>query len=243
MLPRFDAGPSVSARGLSFRPRIVPTLAAVAMVALTASLGRWQLGRAEEKTAIQSLLEARMAERPVAVTGAIDAESMRYRRATAAGEFWPEGQLFIDNQQDQGRAGYHVLTPLALAAGGPYLLVNRGWVARGAQYPKPPVVDVPRGRVEVAGLLAPPVKRFLELSADVIDGPVWQNLKLDQWHVRTGKEALALVLVAETPGAGLSRVIERPAENIDKHRGYAFQWFALAAAVVALWLVVNWRKR
>jgi len=243
MLPRFDASPSVSARGLSFRPRLVPTLAAIAMVALTASLGRWQLGRAGEKTAIQSLLEARMAERPVAVAGAIDAESMRYRRATAAGEYWPEGQVFIDNQQDQGRAGYHVLTPLALAASGPYLLVNRGWVARGAQYPKPPAVDVPRGRVEVAGLLAPPVKRFLELSSDVIDGPVWQNLKLDQWRVRTGKEALALVLVAETPGAGLSRVIERPAENIDKHRGYAFQWFALAVAVVALWLAVNWRKR
>jgi surfeit locus 1 family protein len=92
-------------------------------------------------------------------------------------------------------------------------------------------------------MLAPPVKRFLELSADVIDGSVWQNLKLDQWRSRTGKEVLALVLVAETPGAGLSRVIERPAENIDKHRGYAFQWFALAGAVVVLWVVVNLRRR
>jgi surfeit locus 1 family protein len=213
------------------------------MIALTAGLGRWQLGRAEEKAAIQSLLEARMADTPVVVTGAIDAESMRYRRAIAAGEYWAEGQVFLDNQQDQGRAGYHVLTPLALAAGGPYLLVNRGWVARGAQYPKPPAIEVPRARVHVAGLLAPPVKRFLELSADVIDGSVWQNLKLDQWRSRTGKEVLALVLVAETPGAGLSRVIERPAENIDKHRGYAFQWFALAGAVVVLWVVVNLRRR
>lgn len=233
----------MSARGFSFRPRAIPTLAAIAMVALLASLGRWQLGRAEEKTAIQSLLEARMAGKPVAVAGALDAEALRYRRATAAGEYWADGQIFLDNQQDQGRAGYHVLTPLALGPGGPYLLVNRGWVARSAQYPRPPAVDVPRGRVEVAGLLAPPLKRFLELSGDVVDGAVWQNLKLDAWRNRTGKQALALVLVAETPDAGLSRVTERPAENIDKHRGYAFQWFALVAAVLVLWVALNVKRR
>jgi len=232
----------MSTRAFTFRPRAIPTLAAVAMIALTSSLGRWQVGRAEEKTAIQALLEARMAEPPVAVTGAIDAEAMRFRRATASGAYWAAGQIFLDNQQDKGRAGYHVLTPLALAPGGPYLLVNRGWIARGAQYPKPPEVEVPQGRVEVAGLLAPPVKRFLELSTHVIDGAVWQNLKLDAWRSRTGKEALPLVLVAASPGSGLAEVIERPAENIDMHRGYAFQWFALAAAVAVLWVVLNVKR-
>jgi surfeit locus 1 family protein len=229
-------------RALTFRPRVVPTLAAVAMIALTSSLGRWQLGRAEEKTAVQAELEARMAEKPVAVGGMIDAEAMRYRRATASGEYWAGGQVYLDNRQDQGRAGYHVLTPLALAPGGPYLLVNRGWIARGAEYPRPPAVAVPQGRVEVAGLLAPPVKRFLELSADVIDGAVWQNLKLDAWRSRTGKEVLPLVLVAAIPDTGLLEVVERPAENIDMHRGYAFQWFALASAVAVLWIVLNVKR-
>jgi surfeit locus 1 family protein len=243
MLPRFAGAPAVSARAFSFHPRAIPTLAAIAMIALTASLGRWQLGRAGEKVAIQSLLEARMSEQPVVVTGALDAEAMRYRRATASGEYWAGGQVFLDNQQDLGRAGYHVLTPLALAPGGPYLLVNRGWVARGAQYPKPPAVDLPHGRVEVAGLLVPPVKRFLELSGDVIDGSVWQNLKLDQWRNRTGKDVLALVLVSDSPAAGLVKVAERPAENIDMHRGYAFQWFALATAVLVLWVVLNVKRR
>jgi surfeit locus 1 family protein len=243
MLPRFAGPTAVSARAPSFRPRAIPTLAAIAMVALTCGLGRWQLGRAEEKAALQSLLEARMAEAPLLLAGRVDAGRSRYRRAVAAGEYWAEGQIYLDNRQDRDRAGYHVLTPLALAPGGPYLLVNRGWVARGAGYPKPPAVEVPRGRVEVAGLLVTPVKRFLELSTEVIDGPVWQNLRLDAWQARTGRDVLALVLVTDRPDAGLARVTESPSENIDKHLGYAFQWFALATAVVVLWVVLNLKRR
>ena len=42
---------------------------------------------------------------------------------------------------------------------------------------------------------------------------------------------------------GLKREWSAPDLGIDKHYGYAFQWFAMAAAIVIIYLVCNVRKR
>jgi surfeit locus 1 family protein len=55
----------------SFTPRAVPTIGAALIIALTLALGRWQVNRAEEKDARQALLEARLRETPVLLTGSV----------------------------------------------------------------------------------------------------------------------------------------------------------------------------
>ena len=42
-----------------FTPSLLPTLAAIIAMALTASLGRWQLNRAEEKIVLQTEYESK----------------------------------------------------------------------------------------------------------------------------------------------------------------------------------------
>ncbi|MEP7069938.1 MAG: SURF1 family protein, partial [Usitatibacter sp.] len=114
------------------------------LIALTLSLARWQVHRGDEKQARQALLDERAAASPVTLAGPIDsAEPFLYRRVRAAGEWLPGGQIFIDNQILAGRAGYHVVTPLRLAGAKESVLVNRGWIARGPQYPRAPAVPVP----------------------------------------------------------------------------------------------------
>ena len=39
-----------------------------------------------------------------------------YRRVRASGEWIAERQFFVDNQIRDGRAGFHVITPLASTA-------------------------------------------------------------------------------------------------------------------------------
>ncbi len=89
----------VSAGRYTFAPRALPTLAAVAFIALTVALGRWQAHRADEKLQRQALYEARMHEAPVRLTGAVDsAEPLLFRRVSAAGRWIAERQVFVDNQ-------------------------------------------------------------------------------------------------------------------------------------------------
>jgi surfeit locus 1 family protein len=226
----------------AFKPSRWPTLGAVALIALTVYLGVWQTHRGDEKEGRQRLLEARMGETPVVLTGSVpSADDLLYRRVRASGEYDAAGQIFLDNQVMLGRAGYFVVTPLRLRDGA-VVLVNRGWIARGAAYPSPPPAPVPAGRVEVAGLATLPSSRFLELGAQTISGNVWQNLTIDRYRQNTKASVLPVVVISEVPGDGLAAVRETPDAGVAKHREYALTWFSLAATTLVLWIALNIRR-
>lgn len=212
--------------------------------ALLLWLGRWQLDRAGEKEARQALYDARLGESPVVLTGAVpDAQPLLYRRVRAAGEWIAARQIFVDNQIRDGRAGFNVITPLRLEGGDEAVLVNRGWIARNAaEYPRAPAVAVPAGRVEVAGLATRPPARYRELSPETVSGNVWQNLSIEKYAAASGLRLLPVVVLADTPGAGLAPVREKPDAGVAKHHEYALTWFALATTVLVLWLALNLRR-
>lgn len=228
----------------SFRPGPIPTLAAALLIALTVSLGRWQVGRAEEKEARQALMAARQAEAPLRLTGPVPtAEPLLFRRLTAAGEWIAASQVFVDNQSHAGRAGFHVVTPLRIAGSDAVLLVNRGWIARDRDYPRAPRVEVPPGPVEVAGTASLPPARFLELSPAGVTGNVFQNLSIERFREVTKLPAMPVVLLAEVAAAGLQPVREAPRwMGAEKHREYALTWFSLAATAFVLWVAMNLRR-
>lgn len=215
-------------------------MAALLLFALLVSLGRWQTDRAAEKQGRQALLEARMAEAPLQLTGAApSAEPLLYRRVRAVGEWLPQAQVFVDNQFHAGRVGFHVITPLRLQGAREAVLVNRGWIARSREYPRAPPVDVPPGVQQVRGLATLPPARYLELSAETITGDVWQNLSIARYRDRTGLDVLPVVVLADEPAPGLAAVRETPDAGVAKHREYALTWFALAATTLILWLALN----
>jgi surfeit locus 1 family protein len=229
--------------GFVFAPRLVPTLAALAMVSLTIWLGRWQSDRAEEKAGRQALLEARVAEAPLRLAGQVRSpEDLLFRRVRVQGRFDPDAQIFIDNRIYRGRAGFHVVTPLAIAGSGALVLVNRGWIARSAAYPAPPEAPVPDGEQVVEGLATVPPGRVLELSGETVTGRVWQNLSIARYAARSGREVLPVVVLASPPGPGLAAVVETPDAGIAKHREYSLTWFSLAATVAALWVGLNLKR-
>ena len=219
------------------------TVAAAGLIALTLWLGNWQLDRAQEKRERQALLESRMNDNPLTLTAAGgDAQPLLYRRVRAAGRWMGRRQFFVDNQIHEGRAGFHVITPLELEPGPGVLLVNRGWIARTAEYPRAPVVAVPQGRVEIAGLATRPPERYLELSPQTVAGDVWQNLSIERFALATGLKVAPVVALLDSPPAGLAAIREKPDAGVAKHVEYAFTWFALAATAFALWLGLNFRR-
>jgi len=228
---------------LDFNPGPWPTIGAAAMLALTLWLGHWQTGRGDEKEAMQQLLEARVREPVVDLSAPIaSADDILYRRVRAKGEWITGAQFFIDNRVLEGRAGFHVIAPLRIAGLKQALLVDRGWIERGPEYPKAPRVELPGGEVQVAGMATLPPKRFLELSSDVIDGDVWQNLSIERYGSVTGRAVLPFVLVADYAPAPLAAVHERPDTGVDRHREYALTWYSLSVLTLVLWVALNARR-
>lgn len=227
-----------------FTPGLVPTLAAAAFIALTVYLGRWQAHRAEEKLARQAAYDARMSEPAVQLTGAVEgADALVYRHVRAAGRWIAGRQAFVDNKVHAGRAGFEVVTPLAIAGGHGAVLVDRGWIERDAGYPRPPKVEVPAGEVTVTGLATEPPARFLELGPGAISGNVFQNLTVERFRAWSGLDVLPVVVLADAAGPGLVAVTERPDAGVEQHRQYEATWFLLAGTALVLWVALNLRRR
>lgn len=222
--------------------RLVVLLAAVAGIALTARLGLWQLSRAAEKESMQASLQARGSEPPLASTALArspdEAASQHHRRITLQGRWIGGRTLFLDNRPMDGRAGFVVVTPLALEDGDA-VLVQRGWTPRdAADRTRVPEVASPEGVVRVEGRVAPPPSRLYELGGEG-QGAIRQNLDLDAFARETGLRLRPLTVQqtdADAVADGLLRHWPAPAFDVHKHYGYAFQWFALATLITGLYV-------
>lgn len=228
-------------RSYRFTPKLWSSLAAAAGIAVTAALGNWQLDRAAEKREVRDQL-ARLSREPAINLSAAEvrAEDLRWRRVTARGSFEPKHAVYLDNRVYRGVAGYHVIMPLRIGASRRYVLVNRGWVAgHGVRGELPPVVS-PAGEVEVTGLAVVPPRRVFELSTRTVEGHVWQNLVLERYRQAVPIAIQPIVIQQESAlEDGLVREWAPPDAGIDRHYGYAFQWIALAVAILVFYVVTH----
>ena len=228
--------------------RVVPTLAAAAAIAICVMAGNWQQRRMEAKVTLRAQYEAASAIAPVALaTVPADADwvSLKYRAVTATGEYLASRQILIDNKVAAGRAGFHVVTPLALRDGR-IVLVNRGWIAQRGSRSMLPEAPPPAGDMTVHGRIAIPATSYLELKPDSTSGPVRQNLDPGRFAAASGLAVLPIVVEATEPAAlddGLVRAWPAPDFGVDTHRIYMVQWYAFALLVALLWLWFNRPRR
>jgi len=227
------------------RPGWLPTLAALVVVALTVSAGIWQTQRAQYKSALQARYDAQVKAPPVVLPGSmIDDAAYRYRRVSVTGQFDLAHEVLLDNVILKGVPGYQVVTPLKLSEDDAYVLVNRGWVARGADRSLLPEIRTPLGRVTIEGIAVPPSGKYLELSSHTVEGKVWQNLHFKRMQAQLPLR-LHTLMVAQLNdnGDGLIRHWLRPDTGMEKHAGYAFQWFAMAVVTLVIYGVLYAKKR
>jgi surfeit locus 1 family protein len=219
-------------------------VAALAAVAATFGLGQWQWGRAQQKVALHAAQVARGAMAPLdvpAVLAAPLAEADLHRPVVLQGTWAALHTVFLDNRQMQGRQGFYVVTPLVLRTppGQPAqaILVQRGWAPRNfADRTALPPVQTPAGPVTVQGRLAPPPAKLLEFDS-APQGAIRQNLDLAAFRAETGLDLLGVAAVQVGAASdGLSRDWPEPVHTAGKNYGYAFQWWALSALTLALYV-------
>lgn len=218
---------------------VVISISALAGVLLTLSLGRWQLDRAAQKEQLFARIEAqslRSVLEPAALLDVTNFEPLIHRTVHLRGRWLPGKTIFLDNRQMNAKPGLYVMTPLLLE-GGRAVLVQRGWVARNfVDRTQVPDVPTPTEPVQLVGRIAPPPSKLYELG-DTGSGPIRQNLDLTQFGLETGLGLLP-VSVRQTGDAsdGLSRDWPVANTGVDKHYGYAFQWFGLSALIAILYV-------
>jgi len=224
----------------------VVTLALLLGVGLTVRLGYWQLSRAAEKEARQAAIMAQMQLPWLDTRALLDAPSNFnhvHQRVVLQGRWLPEHTVFLDNRAMNGRAGFWVLTPLALNAQ-TRVLVQRGWIPRH-QLDRTllPDIQTPEGEVQVQGRIVMPPSDLMTLSAapEKSDMPsdlgrIRQNIEIDAYAAQVGGVFAATVLQTDAASEGLLRDWPPITFGVEKNLAYAFQWFCLAALQLMLYI-------
>ncbi len=250
---------------ISFRFRWIPFFATIAVATIGILLGQWQTRRAEQKEGIQHTLLQRQAAPilslnsilasivPSTATPTLSAinnmpEEWEYRRMRVAGEFVRDWPLYLDNRPYQSRAGLVVLMPFKIAGSDTYVLVARGWLARDrvdrARVQTYPTVS---GRIEIEGVVRRNPGRLMQLGAQQVQpAAILQNLEIAEFAAAS-KLKMQPFLIEQTASAmpdqsdPLVRDWPLPSSGIEKHRGYAFQWFGLALTAFIFFVVTGFR--
>ena len=237
-----------------FRPGLWPSVAVLFLLPLLLYLGFWQLDRAAQKESLQRQYQLRSNRASTLDLNQAhsapgkDMAQMQWQFVSVRGRFAVNPVFLLDNQVMAHQAGYFVYGVFSLADAGPRILVNYGWVPLGGDRSRPPDIVLPKGELILKGLIKKPPATGIKLAAtaeeDLGKGLYRvQEIDLKALAAARGWRLLPYVLRLPPPGpSGFVRNWTEPGLGKDRHLGYAFQWFALAAALVLIYLVVNLKR-
>jgi len=218
------------------------TVFVIVMLPLVIGLGVWQLHRAAYK---QSLMDDYFDKlgglpTPLSESGSGEAIPDAFTRIRARGSYTGIN-LLLDNQVNDSRQGYWVYTPFI--ASGSTWVVNRGWFAAPAGRDElPQIPPVPEGEIDVVAIVWPDtgmLPLFGEAVAEQMNDNTWRLQRLD-FEAFTGElntlelrnlKAVELRLEVLQPGVLLA-LPQTIGFGVERHQGYAFQWFGLAIALI-----------
>ena len=245
---------------IRFHFRWIPFVVMLLLVALGVSLAQWQQRRGDEKVARAARLEAGNLAAPLALTAApmlpADAQAIEYRRVTVTGNFVPAWTVYLDNRPYKGQAGFHVLTPFQIDGSAMHVLVAQGWLPRNnAERTRIPDYTTPAGTVTISGIARLNAGHVMELGTAPALAPhaIVQNADIAQLAQASGLSLQPFILeqtvavvdrTATAPASSQLPVRDWPAPDLgaDKHRGYAFQWYALALMAFLFVVFTGFRR-
>jgi len=234
---------------IRFRIRWIPLLATVIVAAIGVSLGQWQTRRGDEKQAIQAKMAARQSAPAMTLENAagIDVAGAEFRHIKLRGRFVPTWVTYLENRPYNGVPGFYVLMPFKITGSAESaILIERGWAPRDANdRTRVPVVPTPADEIEIEGVIRSDAGHLLQLGAAEAPRPgaIMQNLDIAD-YARASQLPLAPFVVEQSGEIkdGLVRDWPAPSLGIDRHRGYAVQWYALALMAVIFFVVTGFRS-
>jgi len=220
------------------------TLATVLLLPTLLSLGFWQLERGDEKAELIARLEERRLEAPMSLTSVmrLPTQDLADRQVVFTATFEEDNYVLLDNRLRDGRFGYEVIAFVSVgdaSAGELIAPLNLGWIEGDRSRMTTPAPQLPTGEHRVYGRIYQPAGEAFLLgdNAFPLQRPaVVQQLTLEPW-AESMRETFASpvfpyeVRVLPTEPTAFSAQWAVVNQTPAKHRGYAVQWFTMAAAL------------
>ena len=225
---------------------LIPAFLIIATIAFLVSLGLWQLDRADQKRTIEAAIVSANAGPVELIANGRELLDKEYYDVRLQGNYLSDKQFIYDNQIVDQVSGYYVLTPFILTDQLGVVLVNRGFIPWNGQREKLADIAVDSVSREIKVQVSSPIKR-MELKATDVSRqfPVLiQAIDFDVLEEVSKLEFVKVVgLLDPSSSDGYVRKWEPYTGSIEKHIGYAIQWFLMALVLAIIGLRIGLKRR
>ena len=225
----------------------MPAIVTAAALAVLIALGLWQLERKAWKEKLIATLQERTSAAPADLPRPetwpnLTSENSEFRRVKLQVEFLarPQAHFYASGsalREDVKSPGYFVFVPAQIPSG-QLVVVNVGY-APGHEYPGK------AGKAEIVGYLRWPESPPWFVSEHDTSGDIWfVRDHRAMARVRAWGEVAPFYIDQESPvpPGGFPRPGAAKVNLRNDHLGYALTWFALAAALAAIFALWAWKE-
>jgi surfeit locus 1 family protein len=230
---------------MSFR-FLVPFILILATMAFLVSLGFWQLDRADQKRTIEASIQKANTGVVELIVNQNELLNKEYYEVRLQGSYVSDKQFIYDNQIVDQASGYYVLTPFVLTGQSNAIMINRGfipWNGRRDQLADIAVDYAPR---EIKIQVSKPIKRIELKTSDISNQfPVLiQAIDFDVIEEISSTSFVRVIGLLDSSSAdGFVRKWEPYTGSIEKHIGYAIQWFLMALVLGIIGIRIGLKQR
>ncbi len=231
-----------------FKPGLWATVCTAATLVILIALGTWQVQRLYWKQGQIAERQSRSTVPAVSLPREIDDPAgLEFHRVALTGHFLHDRELYLSGRTVKRQVGFHVVTPMVLTDGRG-VLVDRGWVPDRHKDPSTRAKGQIAGQVTLEALVRQGGWKAAALfRPDNQPGDnlwLWVDPPAMAARAGLGNPVTAIYLEAgpaANPG-GLPIGGQTRLELRNDHLQYAITWYALAVALVVIYVLFQLRR-
>jgi len=230
---------------MSFR-FLVPSILILATMAFLVSLGFWQLDRADQKRTIEASIQKANTGVVELIVNQNELLNKEYYEVRLQGSYIGDKQFIYDNQIVDQASGYYVLTPFVLTGQSNAIMINRGFIPWNGRRDQLDDIAVDSAFREVKIQVSRPIKRIELKTSDISNQfPVLiQAIDFDVIEEISSTSFVDVIgLLDPSSDDGFVRKWEPYTGSIEKHIGYAIQWFLMALVLGIIGIRIGLKQR
>lgn len=219
--------------------KLVPHLVTLIIFATTTTLGVWQVQRLQWKTNLLDQIEIQLAKTPVDIQEFQGVNNDEYRLIRATGKFDHEKEIRVINKTYNGKAGFHIITPMTLS-NGEEVIINRGFVAYEKEYTQP------QGETSIVGIARKAqIPNWLTLENDP-QNDMWFFMELplisQELDVQERDYYLDRIAYEDDNSKDFPLPLPKKIKMHNEHMQYAITWFSLSIILLIMYYFRFWKN-
>jgi surfeit locus 1 family protein len=215
-------------------------------MAFLVSLGFWQLDRADQKRTIEASIQKANTGVVELIMNQNELLNKEYYEVRLQGSYIGDKQFIYDNQIVDQASGYYVLTPFVLTGQSNAIMINRGFIPWNGRRDQLDDIAVDSAFREIKIQVSRPIKRIELKTSDISNQfPVLiQAIDFDVIEEISSTSFVDVIgLLDPSSDDGFVRKWEPYTGSIEKHIGYAIQWFLMALVLGIIGIRIGLKQR